>query len=80
LAPLHYKKTEHLKALTSTNHASAVGTHMTLIAGHRIKWDHFHILATRRSDVHCTIKETLLIRDLQPALNENVGSEKLLLY
>ena len=26
------------------------------------------------------IKETLLIRDLKPALNENVGSEKLLLY
>ena len=26
------------------------------------------------------IKETLLICDLQPALNENVGSEKLLLY
>ena len=24
--------------------------------------------------------ETLLIRDLKPALNENVGSEKLLLY
>ena len=26
------------------------------------------------------LKETLLIRDLKPALNENVGSEKLLLY
>jgi len=48
--------------------------------GHRIKWDHFNILATGRSDVHCKVKETLLIRDLQPALNENVGSEKLLLY
>ena len=30
--------------------------------------------------LHCKIKETLLIRDLKPALNENVGSEKLLLY
>ena len=30
--------------------------------------------------MHCKIKETLLIRDLKPALNENVGSEKLLLY
>ena len=30
--------------------------------------------------MHCKIKETLLIGDLKPALNENVGSEKLLLY
>ena len=34
---------------------------------------------TRRPDLDCKIKETLLIRELQPALNENVGSEKLLL-
>ena len=34
-------------------------------------------LARGRSDIHCKIKETLLIRDLKPALNENVGSEKL---
>ena len=44
----------------------------------KIKWDHFDILATEQSDIHCKIKETLLIRDLKPALNENVGSEKLL--
>ena len=50
------------------------------VALHRIKWDHFDILATGQSDIHCKIKETLLIRDLKPALNENVGSEKLLLY
>ena len=49
---------------------------------HRIKWDYFDILATGQSDIHCKIKETLLIRDLKPALDlkENVGSEKLLLY
>ena len=35
---------------------------------------------TGRLDVHCKIKETLLIKDLKPALNENVGSEKLFLY
>ena len=35
---------------------------------------------TGRSDLHCKIKETLLIRELQPALNENVGNEKLFLY
>ena len=40
----------------------------------------FDILATGQSDISCKIKETLLIRDLKPALNENVGSEKLLLY
>ena len=30
--------------------------------------------------VEVCIKESLLIRSLKPALNENVGSEKLLLY
>ena len=30
--------------------------------------------------MHRKIKESLLIRDLKPALNENVGSEKLYLY
>ena len=48
--------------------------------GHRIKWDHFDILATGQSDIHGKIKEALLIRDLKTALNENIGSEKLLLY
>ena len=48
--------------------------------GHNIKFDHFEILTTGRSDIHCKIKETLLIKDLKPALNENVDSEKLFLY
>jgi len=30
--------------------------------------------------MHCKIKETFFIRELQPALNENVGSEKRFLY
>ena len=46
----------------STNHASAIADHMTL-TDHRIKWDHFDVLATGRSDEHC---------DLQPAHNENI--------
>ena len=50
------------------------------MTGHNIKWDHFEILATERSDIHCRIKESLLIKDLKPSLNENVGSEKLFLY
>ena len=76
---LHDRKTEHFRALTSNSHSSAIADHMTQ-TGHKIKWDHFDILATGQSDMHCKIKETLLIRDLKPALNENVGSEKLLLY
>ena len=67
------------RTLTSTSHSSAIAEHMTQ-TGHGIKWDHFDILATGQSDIHCKIKETLLIRDLKPALNENVRSEKLLLY
>ena len=43
------------------------------LTGHRVKWGHFDILATE-SDMHCRIKETLLIHDLKPALNENVHS------
>ena len=31
-------------------------------------------------DTHYKIKETLLIRDLQPSLNENVSSQKLYLF
>ena len=58
---------------------SAIADHMTQTY-HRIKWDHFDILATGQSDIHCKIKETLLIRDLKPVLNENVGSEKHFLY
>ena len=76
---LHDRKTEHFKAITGTSHASAIADHVTS-TGHNFKWDHFDILDKGRSDVHCKIKETLLIRDLKPALNENVGSEKLYLY
>ena len=42
--------------------------HQPLIAG--------HITSTG----HCKIEEILLIRELQPALNENVGNDKLFLY
>ena len=45
-----------------------------------MKWDHVEILATGKSDLQCKIKETLLISDLKPSLNENIGSEKLFLY
>ena len=32
--------------------------------GHRIKWDHFDILATGQSDIHCKIKETVTSEDV----------------
>ena len=76
---LHDRKSEHFKALTQVGHASAVADH-TISTGHNIKWDHFEILATGKSDLQCKIKETLLISDLKPSLNENIGSEKLFLY
>ena len=49
---LHDRKTEHFKALTSNSHSSAIADHMTQ-RGHRIKWDHFDILATGQSVIHC---------------------------
>ena len=61
----------HWTALTQIGHASAVAEHSISTAGHNIKWDHFEILASGQCDL-------LLIRDLKPALNENVGSENLL--
>ena len=76
---LHDRKTEHFKALTKSCHTSTIVDHITS-TGHNIKWDHFDIIATGRSDLHCKIKAILLIRELQPALNENIGSVKLFLY
>ena len=76
---LRDRKTEHFKALTTTCHESAIADHVFL-TNHRIKWDNFEISQTGRSDMHCKIKESLLIRDLKPTLNENVRSEKLYLY
>ena len=63
----------------SVSQTSAIADH-AVKTGHNIKWDIFQVLANGSSDLHCKIKETLLIRDLKPALNENVGSEKIWLY
>ena len=76
---LHDGKIEHFKALTKSDHTSAIADHMKT-TGHNIKWDHFDILASGKTDFHCKIKETLLIQELQPSLNVNVSSEKLLLF
>ena len=45
-----------------------------ITTGHNIKWDHFDILASGKTDLHCKIKETLFIQELKPSLNANVGS------
>ena len=71
------RKTEHFQALTKDRHTSAIADHISSTS-HNIKWHHFEILRTGKSN--CRIKQTLLIRDLKSALNENVGSEKLFLY
>ena len=63
------------KALTTICQEYAIADHV-FSTNHRIKWDHFEILGTGRSDMHCKIKKSLFIRDLKPALNENVGSGK----
>ena len=76
---LHDRKPEHFEALTKDRHTSAIADSISS-TDHNIKWDHFETLTTGKSDIHCRIKETLLIRDLKPALDENVGSEKLFLY
>ena len=76
---LHDRKTEHFKALAKIYHSSAIAEHVKT-TGHNIKWDHFDIIASGKTDLHCKIKENLFIQELQPSLNVNVSSEKLMLY
>ena len=73
---LHDRKTEHSKAITSSCHASAIADYVTS-TGQNLKWDHFDVQAKSRSYTHCEIKETLLIWELKPTLNDTVSSEKL---
>ena len=47
------------------DHTSAIADHVKT-TGHNIKWDHFDILASGKTDYHCKIKETLLIQELKP--------------
>ena len=63
----------------SSDLSSAIADHVKT-TGHDIKWDHFDILASGKTNFHCKIKETLLIQELKPSLNVDVSSEKLLLY
>ena len=72
---LHDRKTEHFKSLTKWDQSSAIADHVTA-TGHDIKWDHFEILASGKTDYHCKIKETLFIQDLKPAFNVNISRVK----
>ena len=76
---LRDRKTEHFKALVKNDHKSVIADHVKT-TGHNIKWDHFDILASGKTDYHCKIKETLLIKELKPAFNVNISSEKLMPY
>lgn len=76
---LHDRKTEHFKGLTSACHTYAIADHVTS-TGHNMKWDHLEMVTKGRSDTHCKIKETLLIQELKPTLNDNGSSDKFYLY
>ena len=70
------------KALSKSDHSSAIADHLKT-TGHNIKWDHFDTLASGKTSYHCNdckIKETLFFQELQPPLNANVSSGKVLLY
>ena len=62
---LQDRKTEHFKALSKHDHTSAIADHNMMTTGHDIKWDHFEILASGKTDYHSKIKETLFIQKLQ---------------
>ena len=64
---LHGRKTEHFKALAKSDHSSAGIVDHVKTSGHDIKWDHFDILASGKTDFHCKIKETLFIQELKPS-------------
>ena len=53
---------------------------LKMTTGQNIKWGHFDILASGKTDYHCKIKETLFIQELKPDFNVNVSSEKLMPY
>ena len=74
---LKIEKKKHF--FDSTTYLPAIADHVKT-TGHNIKWNHFDILASGKTDYHCKIKETWLIQELKPAFNVNVSSEKLILY
>ena len=47
------------KALTTNCQEYAIADHV-FSTNHRFKWDHFEILGTGRSDMHCKLKSLYL--------------------
>ena len=65
---LHDRKTEHFKALAKIDNTSAVADHVKT-TGHNIKWDHFEIFASGKTDYHCKIsKKRCLVKNLSQLL------------
>ena len=64
---LHDRKTKHFKALSKSDHSSAIADH--------IKWDHFDILASGKMTT--TVRLIHDQAELQPPLNASVSSVKL---
>jgi len=74
----HRLQDRNFKALAKQEHTSAIADHIKP-TGHNLKWaDHFEIIASRKTDYRCKIKETLFIqyRNLNPILNTNLTSCK----
>ena len=51
-----------MSAISGHDHSSAIADHVKT-TGHNIKWDHFDILASGKSDYYCKAKETLFMDD-----------------
>ena len=64
---------------TSSCHTSVISDHATSI-DHKLKWDHFEILAKGQSEAHCKVKETSTNLVTEVNLNDEVCSEKLYFY
>ena len=69
-----------LNTSSLTNERSSAIADLITATGHNIKWDHFEILASGKTDYYCKIEGTLFIQDLKPAFKVNISSEKLMLY
>ena len=57
----------NISRLAKNGHTSAIADHVKT-SGYNIKWDHFDILVSGKTDYHCKIKEALLIQELSQLL------------
>ena len=77
---------EHRTSIAEVTGSNPVETliFFRLLLSNCLNWkiycDDHSSLSKGRSDTHCKIKETLLIQELKPTLNDTVSCEKLYLY